>query len=544
VTGRLSKELRRLWLEPGDPRLPQLGFSLLLLLDMGLRVAGGVELLTGPLIALVLTPVVWVVTLVVRWARTPGWCRAALLVLDIALIGLARLDPVGGTALLVVIPALWLGYAYGVRGAVVTGLSTIAFIAVPGLFYIGWSGINLSRSVLTIVLAVVVSLAIANVVQRVRGGQETIELQRRVGEAILDTVDVGLVLLDSAGRYTTMNRRHHDFMRLAFPAGHEGLAGQLGEVYHEDGETLVTHEDMPTYRATQGEEFDDQLIWVGSDPLTRRALSVSSRVVRDDDGRFAGAALAYKDVTDFMRALEVKEEFVASVSHELRTPLTSIHGFTSLVLERDDLPEEVRHHLDVVERNVDRLDRLVGDLLQTAQVERGLVHLERERTDVAAIVRQSLEAIRPSVAAHGLTLDSRVPEHLVVVVDPQRFAQVVDNLLSNAVKYTPAGGRVEVELSLAHERVELVVVDTGIGIGARDRNHVFSRFFRTRQAAQQSIQGIGLGLSITKAIVESHGGRIEVESEEGHGSTFRVRLPLDVPAEADAPDRQHVAVNG
>jgi signal transduction histidine kinase len=322
------------------------------------------------------------------------------------------------------------------------------------------------------------------------------------------------------------------------------MAGQLGEVYHEDGETLVTRQEMPTYRATQGEEFDDQLIWVGSDPLTRRALSVSSRVVRDDDGRFAGAALAYKDVTDFMRALEVKEEFVASVSHELRTPLTSIHGFTSLVLERDDLPEEVRHHLGVVERNVDRLDRLVADLLQTAQVERGLVHLERERTDIAAIVRQSLEAIRPSVAAHRLTLATRVPEHLVAMVDPQRFGQVVDNLLSNAVKYTPAGGRVEVVLSVADERVDLVVVDTGIGIGARDRNHVFSRFFRTRQASQQSIQGIGLGLSITKAIVESHGGRIEVESEEGRGSTFRVRLPLDVPAEDVASDRQQVPING
>jgi signal transduction histidine kinase len=115
------------------------------------------------------------------------------------------------------------------------------------------------------------------------------------------------------------------------------------------------------------------------------------------------------------------------------------------------------------------------------------------------------------------------------------IVRVVDHLLSNAVKYTPSGGRIEVDLSVIHDRVELVVLDTGIGIGVRDRNHVFSRFFRTRHAAQRSIQGIGLGLSITKAIVDSHGGRIEVESEEGRGSTFRVRLPLDVPAEHDLP---------
>ncbi|MDX6375127.1 MAG: two-component system, OmpR family, phosphate regulon sensor histidine kinase PhoR [Nocardioidaceae bacterium] len=531
-----------MWLEPRDPRLLQLGFSLLFLLDMVLRVVGDVELRTGPLIGLVLVPVVWVVTLLVPWTRTPEWCQLALLVLDVGLVGLSRLDPLGGSALLVVVPALWLGFAHGIRGVVIAGVSTVLLVMVPGLFYIGATGINLSRSVTTTVIAVIAALVIANVIQRVRGSQELIELQRRVGEAILDTVDVGLVLLDGNGRYLTINRRHHDFMLLAFPAGHSGQAGQLGDVFHEDGETFVQHEDMPTYRATQGEEFDDQLIWVGSDPLTRRALSVSSRVVREESGKFAGAALAYKDVTDFMRALEVKEEFVASVSHELRTPLTSIHGFNSLVLERDDLPEEVRHQLGVVQRNVGRLDRLVSDLLQTAQVERGLVHLERERTDIAALVRQSLEAARPAVEAAGLTLESRVPTQLIVMVDPQRFAQVVDNLLSNAVKYTPSGGRIEVDLSVTHDRMELVVLDTGIGISVRDRNHVFSRFFRTRHAAQRSIQGIGLGLSISKAIVDSHGGRIEVESEEGLGSTFRVRLPLDVPMDQDLPAHEPVAV--
>jgi len=541
VRRRLREEFRRLWLEPSDPRLLQLGFSLLFLLDMGLRVAGEVELHTGPMIGLVLVPVAWVVTLTVPWTRTPEWCRVALLVFDIGLVGLSRLDPVGGSGLLVVIPALWLGLVYGVRGAAITGVSTVLLVMVPGLIYLGPTGMTISRSVTATVVAVTVALAIANVIQRVRGGQELIELQRRVGEAILDTVDVGLVLLDGNGRYLTMNRRHHDFMRLAFPAGHSGQAGQLGDVFHEDGETFVEHEDMPTYRATQGEEFDDQLIWVGSDALTRRALSVSSRVVREESGKFAGAALAYKDVTDFMRALEVKEEFVASVSHELRTPLTSINGFTSLILERDDLPDEVRHQLGVVQRNVGRLDRLVADLLQTAQVERGLVHLERERTDIAALVRQSLEAARPAVEAAGLTLVSRVPNRLVAMVDPQRFAQVIDNLVSNAVKYTPSGGRVEVDLSVTHERVELVVIDTGIGISVRDRNHVFSRFFRTRHAAQRSIQGIGLGLSITKAIVDSHGGRIEVESEEGRGSTFRVRLPLDVPVDQNLPDAEPVA---
>ena len=112
------------------------------------------------------------------------------------------------------------------------------------------------------------------------------------------------------------------------------------------------------------------------------------------------------------------------------------------------------------------------------------------------------------------------------------------------MKYTPDGGRIEVDLSITHDRVELVVLDTGIGISMRDRTHVFSRFFRAPHAAQQSIQGIGLGLSITKAIVDSHGGRIEVESEEGRGSTFRVRLPLDVAVDRKSDRPQQAAALG
>ena len=163
VTGRLREELRRLWLEPRDPRLLQLGFSLLFLLDMALRVAGDIELRTGPMIGLVLVPVIWVVTLVVPWTRAPEWCRVALLVVDIGLVGLSRLDPVGGSALLVVIPALWLGFVYGVRGAVVTGVATVLLVMVPGLIYVGVTGVNLSRSVTATVIAVTVALAIANV---------------------------------------------------------------------------------------------------------------------------------------------------------------------------------------------------------------------------------------------------------------------------------------------------------------------------------------------------------------------------------------------
>ena len=127
---------------------------------------------------------------------------------------------------------------------------------------------------------------------------------------------------------------------------------------------------------------------MGDDPLTWRAMSVSARSVRGEDGSFRGAALAYNDVTDFMRALRVKDEFVASVSHELRTPLTSIRGYVDLLMD-DELPLAAVQKLDVVARNAERLGRLVADLLQSAQIDLGPMHVVRTRGDLATIVRDT-----------------------------------------------------------------------------------------------------------------------------------------------------------
>ncbi|MFC4783579.1 sensor histidine kinase [Nocardioides sp. MAHUQ-72] len=526
---------RLIFADEPDPRALQGVFALLFLLGRLLRDLGGDGLVarSWPALGIAVAVVACVAAVVVPWSRLPVWAVAVLPVLDLAALGLSRLDPqTSGPGILAVVPALWLGRQLGRTGAWIAMGAALALIAVPGLLYFGTSGLDVSRVLLIVVVVGWSALAIASGIDRVRAGQGTIEHQRRVSDAILDTVDVGLVLLDADGRYESMNRHHRAMMAIAFPDGHEGVAGQLGDVYAADGATLLTREDMPTFRASHGEEFDDHRIWIGCDPLTRRALSVSARTVRDGRGRVAGAALAYKDVTALMSALRVKDEFVASVSHELRTPLTSIAGYVSILLERQDLPPEVLAQLEIVDRNTERLRRLVADLLHTAQVDEGPMHVVRTRCDVCEIVREAVRAAGPAAQAAGVELDLEVPGQLHARVDPQRFAQVVDNLVSNAVKYTPAGGRAHVGLGVDGDRLELVVADTGIGITAADRARLFTRFFRARHAEEQSIQGVGLGLSITRSIVEGHGGRIEVDSEVGRGSVFRVRIPLDVEQES------------
>lgn len=531
---RLHRQLlglrhRLLFTDEPDPAVLQGVFAFLFVLDLTLRATSGSPFDVGswPAVGLALTAAGCVLALVLPWHRLPTWTVGLLPVLDLAALGMSRMDEGGGAAgILAVVPALWLGRQFRRWGALVAVLGATFLLALPSLLYVGVTGVNVSRAVLIPVAAGWAAFAISSAIERVRASQDALEHERRVSEAIFDTVDVGLVLLDREGRYQGVNRRHEDFMRLAFPEGHDGRAGQLGLVYDGDGTSAFDRESMPTYRASRGEEFSDIRMWVGDDPLTRRALSVSARRVEDEHGGFAGAALAYKDVSDFMRALRVKDEFVASVSHELRTPLTSIRGYVDILLDRDDLPPDVVAQLEVVERNSQRLGRLVADLLHTAQAEEGPMHVVRTPTDLAAVVRDCAEASRPAADDAGLTFELDVPETLEVNLDAARMAQVVDNLLSNAVKYSTRGGRICVALRIDANRVELAVADEGIGIAAADRDRLFGKFFRTRQAEERSIQGVGLGLSIAKSIVESHGGRIEVESELGVGTEFRVRIPL------------------
>lgn len=361
--------------------------------------------------------------------------------------------------------------------------------------------------------------------ERLEAARAELEHEHQTLEAIFETVSVGLLLIDRDGRYERMNRRHRETMSLPFPDGHDGEAGQLGHVYFPDGKTLMAKEDMPSYRAVQGEEFDDYTYWVGNDPRTRAAFSTSARQVRGPAGERLGAALAYQEITDLMRAMQVQDEFVSSVSHELRTPLTSVLGYLEMLCEHEGLPPEVASQLRVVQRNALRLRALLSDLLHVGQVREDRLQLQRTSVDLTALVNGAVEATRPSAEKGGIAVRIDAPDHLSALVDEQRIRQVLDNLMSNAVKYSEAGGSVTVVLRRGADAIELAVSDTGIGIADDEVEHVFGRFFRGGQALEKHIPGTGLGLNIVSSIVAAHDGAVTLESEVGRGSTFRVTLP-------------------
>jgi PAS domain S-box-containing protein len=260
-----------------------------------------------------------------------------------------------------------------------------------------------------------------------------------------------------------------------------------------------------------------------------RWLSINCNPIIDPQtGEPFAVAASFADITEQQRAARLKEEFFALVSHELRTPLTSIAGYLELVMDPDEYaldPEQARH-LSIVERNARRLQRLVGDLLFVAQFEAGALSLETSPTQIEDVAAESVESARPRADELGIDLRLNAEPVAVCMGDAGRLGQTIDNLISNALKFTPAGGRVDVRVLDRHDRVAIEVSDTGLGISKSEQTRLFERFYRTASATDRAIPGVGLGLSISKAIVDGHGGTIAVESQEGRGTTFTIELPV------------------
>jgi signal transduction histidine kinase len=221
----------------------------------------------------------------------------------------------------------------------------------------------------------------------------------------------------------------------------------------------------------------------------------------------------------------LKDELISVVSHDLRTPLTSIMGYIDLLREGEagELNNEQLGFLDIVQRNSQRLLRLVNDLLFIARVRENRVELDLSEVDVAAVAEDAVMASFARASLAGVSLVASVDGPALAFADRNRIEDLLDNLVSNAVKFTPEGGRVDVHVASREDGIALDVSDTGIGIPLNDRRYLFERFFRSSNTG--NVQGAGLGLAIVKAIVDAHGGSIDVESEEGRGTTFSVVLP-------------------
>jgi len=226
-----------------------------------------------------------------------------------------------------------------------------------------------------------------------------------------------------------------------------------------------------------------------------------------------------------------KTEFLNIVAHDLRTPLTSIRSYTDMLLMHKDKPETIKkvfvEFLEVIRHEGLRLENLVNDYLDLAKIEGGQMIFKSEPVDIKGIINKSLATYYGEAMEHGINLKSILSEDIPVInADDGKLRQVVSNLLSNAIKYTPKGGTITISAEKKDKYIEVCVEDTGPGISKEYHERIFEKFVQVQSGKERVKKGTGLGLPIVKYIMEHHGGRVWVESEEGKGAKFFFALPI------------------
>ncbi len=356
-------------------------------------------------------------------------------------------------------------------------------------------------------------------------------------EAMLGQIAEGIIIADPEGRITFVNRAAraiHGMSKLDVPIE------QYAEAYHLfnlDGNPYPP-DDLPLARAVQQGETTLDAEWLIRRPDGISVVAQGSAVpVTDEEGRRLGAVLTVRDVTN-QHQLEVqKDQFLSAVAHDLRTPLTSVKGRVQMLLRRLEMDalstEQLADGLARVDSGAARMVVLINELLEVANIQLGRpLALSRQPANLVLLGEAIVRELQQVSERHTIELRAEARE-ILGNWDVARLERVLANLLSNAIKYSPAGGRITVRLTIEYTMAPMAVlsvVDEGIGIPADDLPHVFERFRRGRNV-NTKIAGTGIGLAAVRDIVEQHGGMVTVQSAEGIGTTFTVRLPIASPME-------------
>ncbi len=354
-----------------------------------------------------------------------------------------------------------------------------------------------------------------------RRQQQTLTDANAQQQVLFNSMLEGLLLLDRHHRIYLANRAFKNLFR---------VKAELR------GKTIVEALRVPELDAlvkrveTDGQVFDYEL---KLPDLNERWLRVNAAAVFNSAGERDGTILVFHDLTRLKQLERTREEFVANVSHELRTPLSLIKGYVETLLDgARHNPEVAQRFLKIIERNAQRLDLLIQDLLTISALESGRMKLNLQPVDLHSLAEKVLNDLHGKADARGTTLLNLLPAFFAQV-DANRLDQVFANLIDNAIKYGRTQGRVTVGGRQTETgMIEVSVTDDGPGIPTEALDRVFERFYRVDKARSRDQGGTGLGLSIVKHIIQSHGGEVWVESELGKGATFYFTLPATkkVPA--------------
>ncbi len=336
-------------------------------------------------------------------------------------------------------------------------------------------------------------------------------------EQVLDTMKRGAVFVNKDGIITFMNRSAENILQV-----------DKGEVIGKKVYTLPLR--TPVYRVLSEYCRDAQ----SEITLSGKVYAVLASEVRNPQGAVLGELTEIWDITAEKKEKRQWEEFVAMMTHDLKSPLTVINGYLQMLKigVYGELGERLNSVVDQMEQSGARLASMVEELLGAYQMELGIINLHRERSDVGAILKECYDDNLNEAREKGIEFTYSVEKGIPpVYLDEKQMARVFDNLISNAIKFTPDGGRVVVSAGVAGGNLHVNIDDTGIGIPRQDLPRIFKKYYRS--AGASGFKGTGLGLAISRAIVEAHGGDIDVQSTEGEGSRFIVMIALGEPGSGE-----------
>jgi PAS domain S-box-containing protein len=376
------------------------------------------------------------------------------------------------------------------------------------------------------------TVLVQDVTEQVRAKREIEALAQMMAErsarldSILGSMTDGLWVYDAGGNVVDVNQSALTMFGLGSRMDAIQNASFANFVIRYPDGRAVSPEDMPQARALRGWAVPDYLA-IGRHLITGKDVDISIAAAPIESNGIVGAVLVIRDITALQELDRKKDEFLSVASHELRTPLTTIKGYTQLLSQTvDDLGREERAtYLTAVLGEIDRMMGLISELLDVSRIETNRLQIHPQSIRWVEFLERRASAFRVQNPARSIIFEPQV-EETIVVADPDRMRQVVDNLLSNALKYSPDASMIEVIVKIEHGQMLTAVVDYGIGIPRDEIPKLFERFHRARNVSSRYYGGLGLGLYIAKAIVEAHRGSIGVESEEGNGSRFTIRLPL------------------
>ncbi len=367
---------------------------------------------------------------------------------------------------------------------------------------------------------------------------EQLAAEKELVSVTLASMADGVIAVDAEKRIILFNKVAENLTGWEIHAAQGKCLDDVFQIINEQTKQPIESPVEKALSSGQIESGTDQDCLVAKD-AGMRPIAVTAAPIRKNDGTMLGVVIVLRDVSREREIDRMKTNFVSSVSHELRTPLTSIKAYTATILRDPDMPKKIKNEfLTIIDQESNRLAKLIENLLEVSKIESGTIETDRQNVYVASVLDQALAALQPLADDKNVRLKYDQDDKLLALAgDKSKIQSVVTNLLNNAIKFTPEYGQVSVSVRQKGYELVISVSDTGVGIPKEALPRIFDRFYRVYRPGEQ-IQGTGLGLAIVKKIVTIHNGRIEVESEEGEGSTFTVYLPVATHAISQIPTAQ------